>query len=74
MSTVQLATTIHAKVKKAVESVCKNRGLKMNKFIEEALLDKLEELEDLEDIAELRQQSTRPLAAILKELKADGKL
>ncbi len=71
---VQIATTINAKVKKAVERICKHRGLKMNKFIEEALLDKLEELEDCEDIAALRQETTRPLADILKELKADGKL
>lgn len=74
MATVQLATTIHRKVKKAVEAVCKHRGLKMNKFIEEALLDKLEELEDIEDVAALRQEVTRPLAAVLKDLKADGRL
>ncbi len=74
MASVQLATTINDKVKKAVESLCKNRGLKMNKFIEDALLDKLEELEDLEDVKHLRLESTRPLADILKDLKAHGKL
>ena len=74
MAIVQLATTITAKVKRAVEKVCKMRGFKMNKFIEEALLDKLEELEDAEEITTLRQETTRPLAAILRELKADGKL
>lgn len=71
---VQLATTINARVKKVVETVCRHRGWKMNRFIEEALLDKLEELEDLEEVARLRQESTRPLADILKDLKADGKL
>lgn len=74
MGAMQLATSIDAKVKKAVEAVCKERGLKMNKFIEEALLDKLEELEDSEDIATLRREVTRPLADILRELKAHGKL
>jgi hypothetical protein len=74
MASVQLATVVSAKVKKAVEEICKSRGLKMNRFIEEALLDKLEELEDIEDIAVLREESSRPLSAILKDLKADGKL
>lgn len=74
MAAVQLATSINAKVKKAVETICKDRGLKMNRFIEEALLDKLEELEDVEGLARLRQETSRPLASILKELKADGKL
>lgn len=74
MASIQLATTINGKVKKAVEAVCKDRGLKMNKFIEEALLDKLEELEDIEEVANLRREATRPLAAILRELKAHGKL
>lgn len=74
MASVQLATTINGKVKRAVEQVCKSRGVKMNRFIEEALLDKLEELEDVEDIAALRRETTRPLAEILHELKAHGKL
>ena len=54
MATTQLATKIDGGVKKAVEEVCKERGLKMNKFIEDALLDKLEELEDIEDLKHLR--------------------
>lgn len=74
MAAVQLATSINAKVKRAVETICKDRGLKMNRFIEEALLDKLEELEDVEELATLRREASRPLAVILKELKADGKL
>ena len=46
----------------------------MNRFIEEALLDKLEELEDIEDIKRIRFEPTRPLAEVLKDLKLDGKL
>ena len=45
MGQVQLAKRIDARVKDAVEKLCDARGLKMNRFIEEALLDKLEELE-----------------------------
>jgi len=71
---VQLATRIDARVKKAVEKLCEARGLKMNRFIEEALLDKLEELEDVEDLKALLCEPTRPLSEILKELKLDGKL
>jgi hypothetical protein len=71
---VQLATRIDARVKKAVERLCESRGLKMNRFIEEALLDKLEELEDVEDLRTLLCEPTRPLSEILKDLKLDGKL
>ncbi|TDI48792.1 MAG: hypothetical protein E2P01_04650 [Acidobacteria bacterium] len=74
MTQVQLATRIDARVKKAVEKLCETRGLKMNRFIEEALLDKLEELEDVEDLKGLLCEPTRPLTEILKDLKLDGKL
>jgi hypothetical protein len=74
MTQVQLATRIDARVKKAVERLCESRGLKMNRFIEEALLDKLEELEDVEDLKTLMCEPTRPLSEILKDLKLDGKL
>jgi antitoxin component of RelBE/YafQ-DinJ toxin-antitoxin module len=74
MAQVQVATRIDARVKKAVEELCEARGLKMNRFIEEALIDKLEELEDIEDLKRIRFEPTRPLSAILKDLKLDGKL
>jgi hypothetical protein len=74
MAQVQMATRIDARVKKAVERLCEARGLKMNRFIEEALIDKLEELEDAEDLKRIRFEPTRPLSEILKELKLDGKL
>ncbi len=74
MHSAQLATRIDSRVKKAVENVCKARGVKMNKFIEDALLDKLEELEDIEDLKKLRREPSRPLADILKDLKARGKI
>ncbi len=72
--TTQLATKIDEGVKKAVEQVCKTRGLKMGRFIEDALLDKLEELEDQEDLKLLRREPARPLADVLKGLKTSGKL
>lgn len=74
MAATPLATTINEKVKRAIEEVCEARGLKMNRFIEDALLDKLEELEDVEDLKRLRKESARPLTDILKDLKAHGKI
>jgi len=74
VSQSQLATRIDVRVKKAVEEVCRLRGLKIGRFIEDALLDKLEELEDVEDIKKIRHEPTRPLSAVLEDLKLDGKL
>jgi antitoxin component of RelBE/YafQ-DinJ toxin-antitoxin module len=74
MKQTQIAARIDARVKKAMQEVCKSRGLKLNRFIEDALLDKLEELEDVEDVKRIRFEPTRPLAALLADLKLDGKL
>ena len=74
MSQVQLATRVDERVKKAIEAVCEARGLKMNRFIEEALIDKLEELEDIEDLKSIRCESTRPLNDLIKDLRLDGEI
>ncbi len=74
MKQTQLATRINERVKKAVEQVCETRGLKMNRFIEEALVDKLEELEDIEDLKKIRCEPTKPLSELLRDLKLHGKL
>jgi hypothetical protein len=74
MTQTQLATRIDATVKKAVETVCQIKGLKMNRFIEEALIDKLEEIDDIEDLKKIRFEKSRPLADVLKDLKLDGKI
>ena len=74
MCQVQFASRVDAKVKRAVEKVCEARGLKLQRFVEDALLDKLEELEDIDEITRLRSETTRPLSAVLKTLKLSGKL
>jgi len=74
MALTQLATRVDKRVKQAVEDICKARGLKMNRFIEEALIDKLEELEDIEDLKKLRCEQSRPLSEILQELEIDENL
>lgn len=73
MALTQLATRVDARVKKAVESVCAARGLKINRFIEDALIDKLEELADVEDLKKIRFESTRSLADVIRDLGLDEK-
>jgi hypothetical protein len=74
MKTKQLATKIDSSVKEALEAVCEERGIKMNRFIEDAILDKLEEFEDVGDLKRLRQESYRPFSAVMDELKKNGKI
>ncbi len=74
MANVQLATRIDARVKRAVAAVCAARGLKISRFVESALLDKLEELEDIEDLKKIRHEPTRPLAELIRDLGLDGEL
>ena len=73
MAQTQLATRVDTKVKKAVEQVCAARGLKISRFIEDALIDKLEEMADIEDLKKIRFEPTRPLAEIIRDLGLDEK-
>ncbi len=72
MATVQINARIDGALKKALEEYCRSRGLVMNHFIQEAILDRLEELEDIEDLKALRHGPTRPLSDVLAELRLDG--
>ena len=72
MSTVQISARIDRRLKKALDEVCRSRGIVMNHFIQEAVLDRLEEFEDVEDLKAIRHEPTRPLADVLAELKLDG--
>jgi hypothetical protein len=74
MTQVQMATRIDERVKRAVEEVCAERGLKMGRFVEDALIDKLEELADLEDLEKIRAEPTRSLEEVIKELGLDGEI
>ncbi len=74
MSVVQISARVDKALKKAIEDYCRTRGIVMNHFIQEALLDRLEELEDIEDLKRIRHEPTRPLSKVLAELKLDGKL
>ena len=74
MGTVQISARIDETLKNTIEKYCKSRGIVMNHFIQEALLDRLEELEDIEDSKKIRHEPTRPLSEVLTELKLDGKI
>ena len=74
MAIVQINARIDAALKKALERYCRSRGIVMNHFIQEAIIDRLEELEDVEDLKALRHEPTRPLSEVLAELNLDGSL
>lgn len=74
MAVKQLATKIDEKIKDALDSFCEERGLKINRFLEDAILDKLEEYEDVSDLKKLRQDSFKSLEEVLKELKNLGRI
>jgi hypothetical protein len=44
------------------------------RFVQDALLDKLEELADREDLPKLRREPTRPLRDLIRDLGLDGEL
>ena len=74
MAAKQLATKIDENIKNALDLFCEDRGLKINRFLEDAILDKIEEYEDVSELKKLKKEKSRNLQEVLKELKASGKL
>ncbi len=74
METVQIRARIDPVLKRTVASYCRSRGIAMNHFIQEALIDRLEELEDTDDLKRIRRDPTRPLTEALGELGLNGDL
>ena len=72
MAKVPISARVDEVLKNAIERHCKSRGIVMNHFIQEALIDRLEELEDVEDLMRLRHEPTRPLREVLRELELNG--
>ena len=72
MATVQINARVDPALKKAIDEYCRSRGIVLNHFVQEALIDRLEELEDIEDLKQIRHEPTRPLAEVLAELDLDG--
>lgn len=63
--TATLSTAIDAKVKEAAASFCKRRGLKLQYFVEMALVEQLEDEIDLEAYHARRAEGTVPLEKVL---------
>ena len=72
MATVQINVRVDPSLKEAIDEYCRSRGIVLNHFVQEALIDRLEELEDIEDLKKIRHEPTRPLAEVLAELGLDG--
>lgn len=74
MAVKQLATKIDENIKEALDLYCEKHGLKIGRFVEDAILDKLGEYEDLSDLRKLRADSFKDFDAVLKDLKSSGKI
>ena len=72
MPLAQIAVRIDSRLKRAVDEACRARGMKLTRFVQDALLDKLEEIADLEDLPRLRREPTRPLRDLIRDLGLDG--
>jgi uncharacterized protein (DUF1778 family) len=74
MSVAQIAVRVDGRLKRAVDEACRVRGVKLTRFVQEALLDKLEELADAGELPRLRREPTRPLRDVIRDLGLDGEL
>ena len=72
MSASQIAVRVDGRLKRAVDEACRVRGVNLTRFVQDALLDKLEELADAEDLPKLRREPTRPLRDLIRDLGLDG--
>ena len=70
MTTVQINVRVDPALKKAIDDYCRSRGIVINHFVQEALIDRLEELEDIEDLKAIRHEPTRPLRRSARRARA----
>ena len=67
--TVTLSTVIDARVKDAITSFCKRRGIKLRYLIEQALVEQMEDEIDLDAYHARRHEETIPFEKILAKIK-----
>ncbi len=67
-ATQTITARVNPKVKALAHRWCKSRGIVMAKFIEDAILDKLEESHDLDEVNSLRREPMRPFRDVMSEL------
>ncbi len=65
--TVTFSTIIDMDIKKALNLYCKKKGLKIQSFIEKAILEQLEDEIDLEAYYARKNEDEVPLESILKK-------
>lgn len=69
MQTVTLSTLIDSRVKQAASAYCKEHGVKLRHFIEQAMLEQLEDAIDLEAYHQRKNENTISLEALLSPKK-----
>ena len=74
MPLTQIAIRVDGRLKRAVDEACRARGVKLTRFVQDALLDKLEEIADVEDLPRLRREPTRPLRDLIRDLGLDDEI
>ena len=74
MALAQISVRVDGRLKRAVDAACRQRGVKLTRFVQDALMDKLEEITDAEDLPRLRREQTRPLRDLIRDLGLDGDL
>ena len=74
MPVAQIAIRVDGRLKRAVDEACRVRGVKLTRFVQEALLDKLEEIADAEDVPRLRREPTRSLRELIRDLGLDDEV
>lgn len=68
--TATLSTIIDARVKEALVSFCKRRGIKLRYLIEQALVEQLEDEIDLEAYHARRNEETVSLEEVLAGIES----
>ena len=72
MSVEQITARLDKSILKALRLYCKQKGMVINSFIQQSIVEKLHELADIEEIPKLKKEPTRPFSEVLKELNLDG--
>lgn len=67
--TANLSTVIDSDIKTAATKYCKQRGIKLQYFIEQAIIEQLEDEMDLATYHQRKNEETVSLAEILKSKK-----
>lgn len=69
MGAKQLGTKIDENIKDSLDAFCKTNGIKIGRFVEDAILDKLEEHIDISELEKIRKEKFKPFSKVLKDLK-----